>query len=150
MTTHYSSKHGQVAKRPEELYMVFCDMRNFANMVNMVPEKYEVEIAAEYDYLSITIHGFKIGIRVDERRPYSLLRLGSSDSPVEFVATLHFEHSEIPGRTDFSIEMDANLNLMMRSVLGSKIQQALDKIVDGLVNASEGRMPDIPEDAFRK
>lgn len=47
------------------------------------------------------------------------------------------------------MDIDANLNLMMRSLLGSKIQQGLDKMVDGLVAASEGRMPDIPEE-FRK
>jgi len=35
MTAHYSSKHGQVAKRPEELYMAFTDLRNFAQMVPM-------------------------------------------------------------------------------------------------------------------
>ena len=32
MTAHYTSKHGQVAKRPEELYMAFTDLRNFARL----------------------------------------------------------------------------------------------------------------------
>ena len=118
MTTHYSSKHGLVARRPEELYMVFCDMRNFSKLV---PGKVEAEVSADYDNLCVTVQGFKIGVRVDDREPYRLI----------------------------SVEIDANLNLMMRSLLGSKIQQGLDKMVDGLVAVSEGRMPDIPEE-FRR
>jgi hypothetical protein len=146
MTAHYTSKHGQVAKRPEELYMAFTDLRNFAQMV---PQgQLQAEIQADYDTLSVTVQGFRIGVRVDEREPYRLIRLGSAESPVEFVGVLHFEPSEIPGRTDFWIDLDANLNFMMKTMLGGKLQQAIDKMVDGLVDASEGRMPQMP-DNFR-
>ena len=31
---------------------------------------------------------------------------------------------------------------MMKMMLGSKLQQALDKVVDSLVDVSEGRMPE--------
>ena len=31
---------------------------------------------------------------------------------------------------------------MMKMMLGSKLQQALDQVVDSLVAASEGRMPE--------
>ena len=65
------------------------------------------------------------------------------------MAVLHFEPTAIPGRTDFWIDLDANLNFMMKTMLGGKLQQALDKMVDGLVDASEGRMPQMP-DGFRK
>lgn len=143
MTAHYTSKHGQVSKSQEELYMAFCDMRNFSRLV---PGQFKAEIVADYDNLSMTVQGFKIGVRVDERRPYSLLRIVSSESPVEFVGALHFDPSPIPGKTDFSIVLDANLNFMMKTMLGNKVQQALDKMVNGLVDVSEGRMPQMPED----
>ena len=84
-------------------------------------------------------------MRVDDREPYRLIRLGSTDSPVEFVGMLHFEPSVLEGRTDFWIDLDANLNFMMKTMLGGKVQQALDKLVDGLVDASEGRMPQMPD-----
>ena len=147
MTAHYTSKHGQVAKRPEELYMAFTDLRNFAQMV---PQgQVRAEIQADFDTLSVVVQGFRIGVRVDDREPYRLIRLGSTESPVEFVAVLHFDVSAIPGRTDFWIDLDANLNFMMKTMLGGKLQQMLDKMVDGLVDASEGRMPQMP-DEFRK
>ena len=52
MTAHYTSKHGQVAKRPEELFMAFTDMRNFAQMVPQ--DKVKAEITADYDSLTAT------------------------------------------------------------------------------------------------
>ena len=142
MTAHYTSKHGQVAKRPEELYMAFTDLRNFAQMVPA--DKVQAEIQADFDTLTVTVQGFRIGVRVDDREPYRLIRLGSTDSPVEFVGVLHFEPSALPDRTDFWIDQDANLNFMMKTMLGGRIQQTIDKLVDGLVDASEGRMPQMP------
>ena len=124
--------------------MAFTDMRTFAQMVPQ--DKVKAEITADYDSLTATVQGFRIGVRVDERQPYRLIRIGSSESPVEFVAVLHFEPSQLPGRTDFWIDLDANLNFMMKTMLGSKLQQAIDKMVDGLVDASEGRMPQMPDD----
>ena len=144
MTAHYTSKHGQVAKRPEELYMAFTDMRNFAQMVPQ--DKVKAEITADFDNLTATVQGFRIGVRVDDRQPYRLIRISSSESPVEFVGVLHFEPSPLPGRTDFWIDLDANLNFMMKTMLGSKLQQVIDKMVDSLVDASEGRMPQMPKE----
>ena len=47
-----------------------------------------------------------------------------------------------PDKTDFHIEMTADLNFMMKMMLGSKLQEMLDKIVDSLAAVSEGRMPE--------
>ena len=38
--------------------------------------------------------------------------------------------------------LDAELNFMMKTLLGSKLQEALDKVVDGLVAVSVRRMPE--------
>ncbi|MBQ2006138.1 MAG: hypothetical protein II205_01075 [Bacteroidales bacterium] len=111
-----------------------------------MPGKIDAEITADYDNLSITVQGFKISVRVDDRVPYSIIRIGSGESPIEFVGVLHFDRPEIPCKTDFWIELDANINFMMKTILGSKIQQALDKAVDTLVDISEGRMPNVPND----
>lgn len=143
MTAHYASKHGQVAKRPEELYMAFTDLRNFAQMVPA--GQFKAEIEADYDTLSVVVQGFRVSVRVDEREPYRLIRIGSAESPVEFVGVLHFEPSAVPGRTDFWIDLDANLNFVMKTMLGGKVQAMLDKMVDSLVDVSEGRMPQMPD-----
>ena len=56
--------------------------------------------------------------------------------------TLHFDPASDPYKTDFQIVLDADLNFMMKTLLGSKLQEGLDRIVDGLVAMSEGRVPE--------
>ena len=56
-----------------------------------------------------------------------------------------------PSKTDFYIDFHAELNLMMKMMLGGKIREAMNKMVDSLVAMSEGRMPDgIDEETIRK
>ena len=40
------------------------------------------------------------------------------------------------------MKLEADLNLMMKMMLGGKIKAGLDKVVDGLVDASNGKMPE--------
>ena len=141
MAAHYESKHGIVSIPPEQLYMSFTDMRN---LTQSLPEKYRDSVTADFDSIRATVQGFTIAVRVAERRPYSLIRLQDDDAPFHFGITAHFEPA--PGGTDFSIEADADLNLLMKAMLGSRIQDALDKAVDTLVQVSQGKRPEFPSD----
>ena len=143
MSAQFNSKHGTVSKSPEELYMAFVDMRNFTAMA---PAEYKEKMSADFDNLNITVQGFTIGVQVRRRQPYSLVVIGDNGAPFQFEASFHFDPSPIPGKTDFYIEAEANLNLMMKAMLGGKIREALDKLVDGLVMASNGQMPDLTKD----
>ena len=53
-----------------------------------------------------------------------------------------FDAASDPYKTDFQIVLNADLNFLMKTLLGSKLQQALDKVVDSLVAVSEGRKPE--------
>lgn len=141
MAAHYDSKHGLVAIPPEQLYMSFTDMRN---LTQSLPEKYRDSVTADFDSIRATVQGFTIAVRVAERTPYSLLRLEDDDAPFHFSIVAHFDPA--PGGTDFSIEVDADLNLMMKAILGGRIKDALDKAVDGLVQVSQGKRPEFPSD----
>lgn len=136
--TEYKSKHGLVSRNCTELYMAFADMRNF---VQMLPEERRDGISAEYDRIEANVQGFPIAVKVSERNPYSFIELTDDGAPFHFVLKLNFAETA-PGKTDFSVEVSADLNFMMKMMLGSKIQEMLDKIVDGLVDVSEGRMPE--------
>lgn len=149
MTTQITSKHGQVSKQPFELYMAFVDMRNF---LQFLPEEKREGVVADYDTISATVQGFKIGIMVKERTPYSRIEFIDNGAPFSFGGSLHFVAvpSE-PSKTDFHIEFHADLNLMMKVMLGGKIKDALDKVVDGLVAMSEGKIPEgVDEETLRR
>ena len=149
MTTDITSKHGIVSKSPFELYMAFVDMRNF---LQMLPEDKRQGVEADYDTLTMTVQGFKIGVMVKDRVPYSRIEFIDNGAPFAFGGSLHFD--AVPDgsyRTDFHIEFHADFNLMMKMMLGGKIREAMDKVVDGLVSVSEGRMPEgLDEETMRR
>jgi len=148
MAAKYTSKHGIVSKSQSELYMGFVDMRNFQAMI---PSDKGINVKADYDTLSANVENFNIGVKVSGRVPYSLIQLQDNGAPFNFGISVHFDEAPQAGKTDFWVELDADLNLMMKMMLGSKLQEGLDKIVDGLVAASEGRMPEgVDPSMFRK
>ena len=139
MSVKIKSKTAVVSKAPYELYMVFTDMSNF---VRFLPEEKKADVTADFDSLHATVQGFSIGVRITDRVPYSRIDFADDGAPFKFVLSMHFDASSDPYKTDFQIVLDAELNFMMKTLLGSKLQDALDKVVDGLVAVSEGRMPE--------
>ena len=129
--------------------MAFVDMRNF---LQFLPEDKKAGVEAYYDTISATVQGFKIGVMVKNRTPYSSIEFIDNGAPFRFGGTLHFDAvPNNPSKTDFHIEFHAELNLMMKMMFGGKIREAMNKLVDGLVAMSEGRMPEgIDEDTLRK
>ena len=138
--TNIESKHGIVSRQPHELYMSFTDLQNFRNML---PEDKKEMVTATYDTLTATVQGFNIGVKMHERVPYSRIELVDYGAPFAFHIVMHFDPSvQDPYKTDFWIQVEADLNLMMKMMLSGKIKDALDKVVDGLADASNGKMPE--------
>jgi len=138
--TEIESKHGTVSRQPYELYMSFVDMRNF---LAMLPADKKEGIQADYDTLTATVQGFNIGVKVRDRAPYSRIELVDYGAPFAFHIELHFDPAPgDPYKTDFWVKVEADLNLMMKMMLGGKIRDGLNRIVDGLVDASNGKMPE--------
>ena len=128
-----------MSKAPYQLYMAFVDMRNF---VQFIPEDKRGDVSADYDSIRATVQGFEIGVRVKDRTPYSKIEFADDGAPFHFGLVMHFDPAVDPYKTDFQIILDADLNFMMKTLLGSKLQDALDKVVDSLVAVSEGRIPE--------
>lgn len=137
MMTKYESKHGTVAKQPYEMYMGFTDLRN---LLTMIPEDKKEGIVADSDTLTANVQGMSLGVKVHQRVPYSRLEFVDYGAPFAFHVQLHFEPSrEDPYKTDFWIDLEAELNFMMKMMIGSKIKDAMDKIVDGLIDPESMR-----------
>ena len=134
------SKRAIVSKAPYELYMAFVDMRNF---VQFIPEDKKGDVTADLDSIHATVQGFNVGVKVAQRTPYSRIEFADDGAPFQFRLAMHFDAASAdPYKTDFQIVLEAELNFMMKTLLGGKLKDALDKVVDGLVAMSEGRMPE--------
>ena len=139
MAVEIKSKKAVVSKAPYELYMAFVDMRNF---VQFIPEDKKADVTADFDSIHAVVQGFGIGVKVTGRTPYSRIDFADDGAPFQFNLTMHFDPASDPYKTDFQIVVNAELNFMMKTLLGGKIKEALDKVVDGLQAMSEGRMPE--------
>lgn len=139
MSVQIKSKRKVVSKAPYELYMAFTDMSNF---VRFLPEDKKQEVTADFDSLHATVQGFNVGVRITDRVPYSRIDFADDGAPFKFSLSMHFDASNDPYKTDYQISLDADLNFMMKTLLGSKLQDALDKIVDAIADMSEGKMPE--------
>lgn len=140
MATEIKSKHATVSRPPYQLYMAFVDMRNF---VQFLPEDKKKDVTADYDSIKATVQGFPVGVRVSERVPYSRIEFSDDGAPFKFTVVMNFDPAGgDPYKTDFHIEVSADLNFMMKMMLGSRLKDALDKMVDVLAAMSEGKMPE--------
>ncbi|MBO8448852.1 MAG: hypothetical protein IAC29_06235 [Bacteroidetes bacterium] len=139
MATEIKSRHATVSKQPYELYMAFVDMRNF---LQFLPEDKRKDISADYDSIRGTVQGFDVGVRVAGRVPYSRIDFKDDGAPFQFSVSMFFDPDKEAGKTDFHIEFSAELNFMMKMLLGSRLQEALDKMVTALADASNGKMPE--------
>lgn len=148
MSKHISSKKAVVSRPPHELYMGFTDMRNFVQF--LPPDKRE-GVEADFDTVRGTVQGFNIGVRVSSRTPYSRLDFESTESPVAFSLSAFFDPAGTPGATEFHIELDLDVNMMMGMMIGGKLQDALDRMVGMLADASNGKFPEgfNPEDYMK-
>lgn len=135
-----NSKHRSVARAPYMLYMPFSDMRNF---VAMLPEDKRQGVEADYDSIRGTVQGFSIGVRVEERRPYSRIVYKDDGAPFQFTINICFDaDGGNPDSTDFHVDIEADLNFMMKMLLGNKLQDAVDKMVDAVADMAMGKMPE--------
>lgn len=139
MAAEINSKKAVVSKAPYELYMGFVDMRNF---LALLPEDKKEGVEADYDYIRATVQGFDIGVKVSERVPYSKISFVDDGAPFSFQMDMHFDSVGAPDKTEFYINVNADLNFMMKTFLSPKIKDALDQVVDALVAMSEGRIPE--------
>lgn len=140
MAYKIKSKHAVVSRPPYALFMAFTDMRNF---VNMLPEEKRGNVKADFDTLETTVQGFTIGVKVSDRVPYSRISYSDNGAPFSFNVNLCFDSSNgAMDKTDFHIDLDADLNFMMRMMLGGKLQDGVDKIVDGIAALCDGKIPE--------
>ena len=72
---------------------------------------------------------WEYAVKIAEKVPFSKVVFEDVEAPFHFHITLNLEPGEAPMETLFNINVDADLNFMMKTLLGGKIQEFLDKTV---------------------
>lgn len=123
------------------LYNAFADMRHF---VAGLPEDKKQGIDATSDTIEGSVQGMRMGAQISERIPFNCIKIKEyGQTPFHFEVRMIFDATDAV-TTLFHMELSAELPFMIKMMIGSKLQEMLDKMTEQLALASEGKLS--PED----
>lgn len=135
MIEKYESQQRQIRKPAEMIYAVMSDFNNFTPIVADKVEDWSVE----GDSCSFRVKGFTMTLRMTEKVPGSLVKIEAGEgSPMGFTFWLQMKEMdrnddggfpELPD-TRIRLVLHAEMNMMIKMMVGSKIQPALERIAD--------------------
>jgi carbon monoxide dehydrogenase subunit G len=119
----YTSKQVQIRRPAAMVYGALSDFTNFTPVIRDRVEGWE----ATPDECSFTVKGMRVGLRIVEREQDKLIKLtGAQGVPFEF--TLWIQLREVgPSDTRMRLVLHAKLNMMMRMMLGKKLEEGVDQ-----------------------
>ncbi len=131
----YISKQQQILRPAELIYQVIS---RFDNLSPALADKVE-EWQADEDHCSFKAKGFNVKLRIDEKvAPKHVKIVGDGGIPMDFAFWIQL-HSVSECDTRLRLVLHAELNMMMKMMIGSKLQGALDQIAEGMANAMNGQ-----------
>lgn len=127
----YKSKTA-VVDRPQ--MALFQALTNLEAMLSAIPEDKRQGISVEGDTVKSSYAGFNLEVCIAEKVPFSKVVFKDVEAPFHFSLTFHLDPAPLINQTTLWMEVSADLNFMMRTILGPKIQEALDTIVTQISN----------------
>ena len=129
----YESKQQQILKPASR---IFPFISRFDMLTPALKDKVEEWTATE-DTCSFKVKCFTVALRIEERVENKHINISgdpTSGVPVDFTFWIQL-HEVSDNDTRIRMVLHAELNMMMRMMIGSKIQSGLDKAVEGLATA---------------
>ena len=130
----YQSKQQQVLKNVNRIYPFIT---RFDMLTPALQDKVE-EWQANEDTCSFKVKGFTVALRIVERVENKHIRITADEEkggiPVDFSFWIQL-HEVSENDTRMRLVLHADLNMMMRMMIGGKLQEGLDKAVEGLAMA---------------
>ena len=130
----YQSKQQQVLKNVNRIYPFIT---RFDMLTPALQDKVE-EWQANEDTCSFKVKGFTVALRIVERVENKHIRITADEEkggvPIDFSFWIQL-HEVSENDTRMRLVLPADLNMTMRMMIGGKLQEGLDKAVEGLAMA---------------
>lgn len=128
----YISKQQQILRPAEQ---IFALISRFDNLTPAVADRVE-EWQADEERCSFKAKGFAVKLRMDERvEPKHVKIVGDQGGvPVDFAFWIQL-HKVSDADTRLRLVLHVELNMMMKMMVGSKLQDAVDRIAEGIAQA---------------
>ena len=120
----YTSKQVQIRRPAAMVYGVFADFTNFTPVVEGRVDNWQ----ATADECSFTVKGFTVALRIVEKEEGRMVKFTGS---VPFAFTLWIQLREMaPEDTRMRLVLHADLNMMMKMMVGKKLAAGLDQAAE--------------------
>ena len=128
----YESKQQQILKPASRIFPLIS---RFDMLTPALQDKVEEWTATE-DRCSFKFKGFTVALRIEEKVENKHIKVTGDGGtiPMDFSFWIQL-HEVAENDTRIRMVLHAELNMMMRMMIGSKIQGGLDKAVEGLATA---------------
>ena len=132
----YISKQQQIFRSAAQIFPL---LSNFSLLTPAVADKVE-EWQADEERCSFKFKGFTVALRFDEKVENKHIKITGDDGgvPIDFMLWIQL-HQVSDYDTRIRLVLHAELNMMMRMMVGNKIQKGLDQAVEGLATAFNSR-----------
>lgn len=120
------------------LFNAFSDLRNFAMAIP--PDKKE-GLTITVDSIEGIVNGMNVGVKIANKVPFSSISFELyGQLPFECASTIYLKDIA-PQKTEFQIVLNAELNYMVKLMIGGKLQGVVDTITDQIAAAFSGKAP---------
>lgn len=132
----YESKQQQIRRPAEQVYAVISDFNNFTPVVQGHVEDW---MADEND-CAFKLKGMTVRLHMADKVPYEYIKVTGDDrSPLDF--TFWVQLKQVGDYdTRMRLVLHAKLNMMMKMMIGSKLQDGLDQIAAQMAKAFNGEL----------
>ena len=132
----YISKQQQILRPASQIFPLISD---FSLLTPAVADKVE-DWHATAERCSFKFKGFTVALRIDEKVEIKHIKITGDDGgvPIDFMLWIQL-HQVSDYDTRIRLVLHAELNMMMRMMVGNKIQKGLDQAVEGLATAFNSR-----------
>lgn len=128
----YISKQQQILRPAEQIYAAIS---RFDNLTPALADKVE-EWQATEDRCSFKAKGFLVKLCMAERIAGKQVKIVGDEGgvPIDFTFWIQLQ-SVSEADTRMRLVLHVELNMMMKMMIGGKLQEALDKIAEGIATA---------------
>ncbi|MEG1553716.1 MAG: SRPBCC domain-containing protein [Rikenellaceae bacterium] len=128
--TEYVS-HQVAINKPDSL--IYNTLSNFDNFTPILKDKVEGWMATE-DTCSFSMKGLTLKLKMLEREPSKVIKISGDQMPFEFYFWIQL-HSVSELDTRVRITVHAKLNAMLKLMIGSKLEKAVNEMADQIAKS---------------
>ncbi len=129
----YESKITKSTCTAAQIYAAMSDLRNIDKVKHLIPQDKVQEVEATQDSIRFKVDGLgqKIKIGIVDREENKTLKFGLQNIPMDMNFWIQLKEVA-PGDTRIKLTIKAELPMMIKMMLGNKLQTGIDQAAEML------------------